>query len=128
MSKSLLAIGGIGIAGCVLLSVMMQQIASQTQTKTQRPDWLVMLESEHGEQLVGSLAMHEEDDRGATRIVVSGTAKAGCDRAALARAIANSANRLLRDANAITGVQVTLCDPDGQRSQSELVPHARPPR
>lgn len=126
VNKSVLAISGIGVAGCVLLSVMMKELVAHKPAK--RPAWLVALESEYREQLVGPLATHEEDEGGAVRAVVFGAARAGSDRSALALAIANSAARLLRDANALTEVQVTLHDPDGKQPQSALVPRARPPR
>lgn len=126
VNKSVLAIGVIGIAGCVLLSSMMKELALQK--KPPRPTWLVSLEVEFGDQLVGRLAAHEEDDRGLARLVVNGTAKAGGDRAALALAIANSASRLLRDGNSVSEVQVTLRDPDGKDPKSAFAPRARPPR
>jgi hypothetical protein len=126
VNKSVLAIGAIGIAGCVLLSAMMKELASHKAPP--RPGWLVALEVEFGEQLVGRLAAHEEDAAGLARMVVHGKAKAGSDRRSLALAIANSAGQLLRHGNALAEVQVTLRDPDGKHPQSALAPRAKPAR
>jgi hypothetical protein len=129
VSKSLIAIAGIGIAGCVLLSVMMQQLVERKKVHDEvRP--LAAFEVQHRDDLVAPLAVHEESHGVTARLAVLARVRATVDRPAFAAAIAAAAWQQLRDDPLIGEVHVTVRDADGQPAYSLVAPRpaSSPPR
>lgn len=113
MTKTPLAIGAIGVAGCVLLSLIMKQLVAE-QSRAEAPVRR-SLEAGFREQIVGRLAVHEEQDGDRVMLVVQGQARADVDRRALADRMVQAAWQLLPARTAIAQVQVRLRDAVGQQ-------------
>ncbi len=113
MTKTPLAIGAIGVAGCVLLSLMMKQLVGEQQSRGEVPVRR-SLEAGFREQIVGRLAVHEEQDGDRVMLVVQGQARADVDRRALADRMVQATWQLLPAQTAIAQVQVRLRDAVGQ--------------
>lgn len=104
MLRAPYVIVGIGLAGCVALAWMAHSL--QQHAKNARPAAPGRAPaSAFADRLDGPLAAHEEHDAAGLRRVLTGRAAPGQDRAALARAIAESA---CRDAGGAVAVVVTL--------------------
>ena len=129
MSKSILAIAGIGLAGCILLSVMMQQLVEQKKVRdVERP--LATFEVQHRDQLVAPLAVHEETFGAVARLVVTARVATAVDRPAFAASIAAAAWQQLRDDPLVHEVHVTVRDAGGRQPHTLVVPRpaSMPPR
>lgn len=125
VSKSLLAIAGIGVAGCILLSSMMKQLVQHKQANAEAPPFAA-IERRHQQQLVGALQVHEESVGMTSRLVVRGRVAAGVDKRALATAMAAELWQRRADDAGLFEVEVTLRDADGSQPVTTTSPRPRP--
>ena len=86
VNKSILAVAGIGIAGCVLLSILMKQVVALDAEQRQLP-FLPALEAKFGPRLGHPIKVREQDQAGIVRLHVSARVRDGIDGAQLAREI-----------------------------------------
>lgn len=126
VSKTVLAIVGIGIGGCLLLSLMMKQLV-QHQVARQEAPLVPGLMKIFGKQLAGPLATREEFEGASLRLVVHGRVAPQQDKQALAAAIGNEVWQRLAETPP-TEVCVTLRDADGTAPLSQVVARPSPPR
>lgn len=123
VSKSLLAIAGIGIAGCLLLSWMMQDLVRRRPPRD-GASCAPRLMAAFGDQLAAPLVVREEQEGTSLRLVVHGRVKAAQDKTVLATAIGAEVWRHLGPQAQATEVRVTLRDAEGGGPVSQVV--ARP--
>lgn len=121
MSKSILTIAGIGIAGCLLLSLMMKELAQHRGRRAPRQP----VAPAFAERLTGPLRVTEEWHGERVRVVVLGRVRPGQDKRALAAAIGSDLWRSVGGDPAVDEVHVTLRDADGGGPEAVFVP--RPP-
>lgn len=127
VSKSILAIVGLGIGGCLLLSLMMKQLMQHQAVKQQVASPPV-LAAAFGKQLVGPLSVREEHEGGAVRLVVHGRVAAKQDKLALATAIGAEVWKRVGGEMQPSEVKVTLRDADGSAPVTQIVARPAPAR
>ena len=127
MSKTILAIVGIGIAGCLLLSLTMRQLVQHQLVQREAPG-LPAVSARFAERLAGPLAMHEEHHGMSTRLVVSGRAASNEDQQSLAGAIAAEVWQTLGADDSGTDVMVKLRDAQGRTPVSTVTARPSPAR
>jgi len=75
--KSIYAIAGLGIAGCIMLSLMMKNLVQMQQHRSASPQLQQLLEAKFAAQLVTPLQLREETLNGRVRIVAAACVTAG---------------------------------------------------
>ncbi|HKB37091.1 MAG TPA: hypothetical protein VKD72_11600 [Gemmataceae bacterium] len=88
MPKSIYAIAGLGIAGCIMLSLMMKNLVHMQQHRSASPQLQQQLEAKFGAQLVTPLQLHEEAVNGRVRLVASACVTAGLKKDRFAETVA----------------------------------------
>lgn len=128
VNKSLLAIAGLGLGGCVLLSVLMKQVVAIDAEQRQLP-FLPALQARFGAQLDGALRVKEESTDGATRWLVNARVRDGVDAVRLAPAIgAELWLHAGRAGSAASEARIVLRCEDGSPAVSLVVPRPGPGR
>jgi hypothetical protein len=87
VSKSLWIIGGLGLGGCFLLSLVMKQAVALHAERQQLP-FLPALTAKFEAQLQAPLRLREEGQAGAVRLIASARVRPDCDRRRFADALA----------------------------------------
>lgn len=125
MNKSLLAVAGIGIAGCVLLSILMKQVVALDAEQRQLP-FLPALEAKFGPRLGHPIKVREQDEAGIVRLHVSARVRDGVDGAQLAREIgADLWLHAVRAGSKATEAVVALRREDGDELLTLVLPRSQ---
>lgn len=118
MSKSLYAIGGLGLGSCLLMSMMMQHLL-KVKTERQRSPIAIELEEVFASRLTGPVDVDLPEDGGERVIVVTMPVLAGLQKQKLATTAGNMVwRRMAGEKDAPTGVRVEVKDDSGGKVES----------
>ena len=110
MTKSLVAIGSIGLGGCVVLSLLMQRALEVQQSRSAHP-LQATLEERFGPRLVGSPQFDLEPTAGGARLSIRLCVLAGLRKARIVEAVGALAWEQLRGGEQVpVEVVVTVTD------------------
>jgi hypothetical protein len=127
VSKTVLTIAGIGVAGCMLLALMMKQLVQHQQAQ-QDASGAGGIAARFAGRLAAPLALREEHEGARVRLVAHARAAAGEDRRQLADDIATALWRRFAAAERIDGVDVVVRAADGGGAVTAHAPLPAPSR
>jgi hypothetical protein len=128
--KSIYAIAGLGIAGCIMLGLMMKNLVQMQQHRSASPQLQQLLEVKFGPQLVTPLQLHEEAANGQVRLVASACVTAGLKKERFAETVASTIWEQLTSSDTKTKeVEVSVSDERGGTAVTFVFdrPSAPPP-
>lgn len=128
--KSIYAIAGLGIAGCIMLSLMMKNLVQMQQHRSASPQLQQLLEAKFGAQLVTPLQLHEESVNGRVRLMASACVTAALKKDRFAETVASTIWQQLSSADTKTKeVEVVVSDERGGTAVTFVFdrPSAPPP-
>ena len=126
MSKSLLAIGALGAAACLVMSLMMQHLLEVKQQRDKSPLELE-LEARFEGRLVGPVKVVTEQDAGKTRLRVQLSVLAGLRKDRVAEAVGTQTWDLVQG-TAVRPHEVVVEVGDEDRGPVTTKSVPRPPR
>jgi hypothetical protein len=126
VSKTVVTIAGIGVAGCVLLAAMMKQLVQHQQAQRDATD-AGAVGARFASRLAAPLALREEHEGMRVRLVAHARAAPGEDRQQLADAVAAALWRQCAAGERIAEVEVVVRADDGS-AVTARAPRPAPPR
>ena len=121
--KSIYAIAGLGIVGCVMLSLMMKNLVQIQQHRPASPQLLQLLEAKFAAQLVTPLQLREESANGRVRLVASACVTAGLKKDRFAETVGSTIwQQVSGPETKTTEVEVLVSDERGGTAVSFVFP------
>ena len=126
--KSIYAIAGLGIAACVMLSLMMKNLV-EVQQQRASPQLQQLLEEKFGAQLAAPARLREESVNGRLRLVASACVTAGLAKDRFAEAVGSTIWEQVSSLDMKTKeVEVVVSDERGGAPVSFVIPRPSVPQ